>query len=105
MVHAEPQRAQRPAAEGAEYCPTRRPENTVAPAKAGAYHVCLGRTTGVIGPSLRWGDDRNDVKFRQQMPYPLHQPVQQKNPSSQRRLGSITPKGIPQATLVSSCKT
>ena len=37
----------------------RRPENTVAPAKAGAHYVCLGRPTGVIGPSLRWGDDRS----------------------------------------------
>ena len=35
------------------------PENTVAPAKAGAHHVCLGRPAGEIGPSLRWGDDRN----------------------------------------------
>ena len=31
-------------------------KNAVAPAKAGAYDVCMGRPTGVIGPSLRWGD-------------------------------------------------
>jgi hypothetical protein len=31
-------------------------KNAVAPAKAGAYHVCLTRPTGAIGPSLRWGD-------------------------------------------------
>jgi hypothetical protein len=31
-------------------------KNAVAPAKAGAYDVCMARSTGVIGPSLRWGD-------------------------------------------------
>ena len=31
--------------------------NAVAPAKAGGYDVCLARSTGAIGPSLRWGDD------------------------------------------------
>ena len=31
-------------------------KNGVAPAKAGAHDVCLGWTTGAIGPSLRWGD-------------------------------------------------
>ena len=31
-------------------------KNAVAPAKAGAYVVCLARSTGAIGPSLRWGD-------------------------------------------------
>jgi len=36
--------------------PTRSAKNTVAPAKAGAYDVCLARPTGEIGPSLRWGD-------------------------------------------------
>ena len=36
--------------------PTHSAKTAVAPAKAGAYDVCLGRTTGAIGPSLRWGD-------------------------------------------------
>jgi hypothetical protein len=36
---------------------TRLAKNVVAPAKAGAYHVCLARSTGAIGPSLRWGDE------------------------------------------------
>jgi hypothetical protein len=35
---------------------TRSAKNTVAPAKAGAYDVCMGRPTDEIGPSLRWGD-------------------------------------------------
>jgi hypothetical protein len=35
---------------------TRSATNAVAPAKAGAYDVCLARSTGAIGPSLRWGD-------------------------------------------------
>jgi len=35
---------------------TRPSKNTVAPAKAGAHHVCPDRPTGEIGPSLRWGD-------------------------------------------------
>jgi hypothetical protein len=56
MGHAGVEDSQRPAAEGAEYCPARRPENTVAPAQAGAHDVCLARPTGAIGPSLRWGD-------------------------------------------------
>jgi len=29
---------------------------TVAPAQAGAYHVCQPRTKGAIGSSLRWSD-------------------------------------------------
>ena len=36
---------------------TRSAKNTVAPAKAGAYDVCMGGPTGEIGPSLRWGDE------------------------------------------------
>jgi hypothetical protein len=32
-------------------------KNAVAPAKAGAHHACPDRPTGVIGPSLRWGDE------------------------------------------------
>jgi hypothetical protein len=35
---------------------TRSAQNAVAPAKAGAYDVCMGRPTDEIGPSLRWGD-------------------------------------------------
>ena len=31
-------------------------KNAVAPAKAGAYDVCLARSTGAIGTSLSWGD-------------------------------------------------
>jgi hypothetical protein len=36
---------------------TRLAKKAVAPAKAGAYHMCLARSTGAIGPSLRWGDE------------------------------------------------
>jgi hypothetical protein len=34
----------------------RLPRNGEECIQAGAYDVCLGWTTGAIGPSLRWGD-------------------------------------------------
>ncbi|GEM_PF-5718782 len=37
---------------------------SVAPAQAGAYHVCLDTPKGEIGPSLRWGTGLGFAKTR-----------------------------------------